>query len=124
MLLVDGQCGPDLLDAAQQTEESQHAVDERAEGVERRTDIHHHGSAAVRAVDHRIHASGGRDVRYERPVETVRRDAELRLRIGVPCVDVVSPRLRLVGGGLIDGGGDLAARLRSPAACRAGGLRS
>lgn len=34
-LLVDGQCGPNLLDAAQQTEKSQHAIYERLEGVER-----------------------------------------------------------------------------------------
>lgn len=65
VLLIDGQCGPDLLDTAQQTEESQHAIDERLEGAERRANIHHHGPTSIGAIDHGIDASGGRNSRYE-----------------------------------------------------------
>lgn len=112
VLLIDGQCGPDLLDTAQQTEESQHAIDERLEGSERRANIHHHCPGTIGTVDHWIYAGGGRYIRYERPIKAVRSNVDLRLRISVPRTDAIRPALGLIEGILIGWSGNLTAWLR------------
>lgn len=79
MLLVDGQCGPNLLDTAQQTEESQDAINERLKSGKWGANVHHHRTTTTGAIDHGIDAGRSRNFWYKRPSETVRCDIDLRL---------------------------------------------